>query len=348
MITLSLDYSDLEQTDPKATLRIFGDGIEQVHLSVASRAARNRKALYSKKHGDSKLASRDRPEELTAVNTPILEHYKSLPKSFENSRVIALPISDLTANPLRPHYDASISPEQLGGYSDGSDTRLFYLEDEPIGEVPYTLLFSYEERGQTRLAIHHEVKVEPNGSLPDKIPQATLEGLNWWAACPPLLMGGQHYLDRYTLLDYDLRHVFGFPESFSKGSEARSEKEKELLDMYQQSSFPNWGKWCDLVRQKLRGLQSYETGYHAALGISGRELIVVHRITTIPNLAEELRSLGAQDAVLLDSGGSCAIWANWANGGDAGVLASAWNFRPPRGAVIFLVLKGKRFPQGVR
>jgi hypothetical protein len=45
--------------------------------------------------------------------------------------------------------------------------------------------------------------------------------------------------------------------------------------------------------------------------------------------------------VLLDSGGSCAIWTNWANGREGGVLASHWNFRAPRGAVLFLELDGR-------
>jgi hypothetical protein len=80
-------------------------------------------------------------------------------------------------------------------------------------------------------------------------------------------------------------------------------------------------------------------GYHAALGLSEHDLIIVHRIGTIPAIADKLRSLGAQEAVLLDSGGSCSIWANWPDGGRGGVLASAWNFRPERGAVLFLVLE---------
>jgi hypothetical protein len=189
---------------------------------------------------------------------PISEHYKLLPKSLESRRVIALPISDLTANPLRLHYDASIRPEQAFAYSDGSDTRLFYLEDEPIGKAPYTLLFSYEqEEGQTRFAIHHDVTVEPNGLLPtDKTPSRW----NWWAACPPLLIRGQHNLNRYAILDYDLRHIFGFPESFPERSDERKKKEQELRDMYQQSSFPDWGKWWFFrIFRAMRYAASYRT-----------------------------------------------------------------------------------------
>jgi len=136
------------------------------------------------------------------------------------------------------------------------------------------------------------------------------------------------------------------PENFPEGSDERKKKEKELRDIYHES-FPDWDKWCEVIRRKLSDLKKPEIGYHAALGISGKELIVVHRTATIEEVAEELHTLGAEDAVLLDSGGSCAIWANWPNSGEGGVLANAWNFRAPRGAVIFQVLKGKRYPQGV-
>jgi len=219
MIKLAVEYSNSEQTDPTATLTISWENIEQVYLSVASRAARNRTGLYSQKHRGGELASRMRTPDLTSMNMPISEHYKSLPKSLDNRRVIAFPISDLTANPLRPHYDASIGPEQAFAYGDCSDTRLFYLEDEPIGgDVPYTLLFSYEKEGQPRFAIHHGVKIKTNGVICDPIPeiQEILTGLSWWAACPPLLMEGKYNRERYAFLDYDVRHLFGFPRKFPR------------------------------------------------------------------------------------------------------------------------------------
>lgn len=277
MITFSLKY-DLEQTDPEATLRISLDALEKAYLSVACRIARNRTVLYQQKHRGSALFTRQRDPQLADLNRPISEHYQLLQKQhgpLQNRLVIAFAVSDLTANPLRPHYDASIPPEERAFqleqaeqavYRNSSDARLFHLEDEPIGKVPYTLLFSYEEEGQTRLAVHHQVMVKADGSLPDEVPEAIRKGLKWWAACPPLLINGKHDLERYAILDYDLRHVFGFP----KGS--KEEKEKELQAMYQ--SFPDWEEWCETVRKKLHDFKSYETGYHAALGISEHELIL--------------------------------------------------------------------------
>jgi hypothetical protein len=353
MITFSLCY-DLRKDDPEATLRIPLDSIDRVYLSVAHRTARNRTALYQQKHRGAEVFTRRRPPELAALNWPIYEHYKLLQELHPELRskpqdsrekyppAISFPISDLTANPLRPHYDASIPPERRALqsavidqaiYRDGSDARLFYLEDEPIGQVPYTLLFSYEDKGQTHFAIQHQVVVRADGSLPDQVPLAIRKELKWWAACPPALIHGRHDVEQYAFLDYDVRHLFGFPENPAE--------EQAIKDLYQ--SFPDWEKWCDAIRMRLRGLTSYAKGYHAILGLAKDELIVVHRINTIHEIAEELAGMDVQEAVLLDSGGSCAIWANWANGNEGGVLASHWNFRPARGAAVFVVLAGKRF-----
>lgn len=348
MITFLLDYSDTKQAEPKATLEISREVIEEAYLSVACRTARNRTALYQQKHAGAEMATRRRDPTLAALNRPISEHYELLQEQIgplKDRRVIAFTISDLTANPLRPHYDDSIPDEQrafqvartiLAVYRNGLSAKLFHLEDEPITEVPYTLLFSYEEEGQTRLAIHHKVEVNADGSLPEQIPKEIRNGLKWWAACPPLLKEGKHCLEEFAVLDYDIRHVFGFPEKDSA-------EEEELRKIYE--TFPSWEDWCKGIREKLRSFESPAVGSHAALGISEQELIVIHRTDTIPKIAEELKNLGMRDAVLLDSGGSCAIWANWANGGQGGILANHFNFRPARGAVIFLVLKGERYPE---
>jgi hypothetical protein len=145
-------------------------------------------------------------------------------------------------------------------------------------------------------------------------------------------------LGQYTILDYDLRHVFGFPK--------KAEDVTELRKIYQ--TFLYWKEWCSTIRSKLSDLKSKRDdwfppeGYHASLGICENKLLILHRIDTIPGISNRLKFLGAQEAVLLDSGGSCAIWVNWINANHGGVLAHNWNFRAARGAVVFLVVKGDR------
>jgi hypothetical protein len=140
----------------------------------------------------------------------------------------------------------------------------------------------------------------------------------------------------------------GSPDNFERfGYPIKSAHERALYELY--DTFPRWNDWSAAIRGKLAESRVLEIGYHAALGLSENEMFVVHRVATIPELAEELKQLGARDAVLLDSGGSCAVWANWVNGNQGGILTNAWNFRPPRGAVLFLVLKGsRRIPQHPR
>jgi len=348
MTRFSLE-SRSRDADPVATLIIPRESIKKAALSVAFRSARNRSALYQRKHADRKagLYTRHRDSALAALNAPFERHYEWLPSrlgeasGLENSPVIAFAISDLTANLLRPHYDATIPDDQLAFCSDAArrsvygeapSARVFHLEDEPIGDVPYTLLMAGESGDSMRFSICHDVRVGRDGVLPPHAARVLGTSLGFWAACPPLLIGGEHKLEAFATLDYDLRHVFGFPKP---GGE-----EQGLYEIY--DTFGSWQHWSERIRSRLAQLDSPAEGYHAALGLSDHEVIVVHRIATIPALAEELKSLGAKDAILLDSGGSCSIWANWVNGGRGGILASAWNFRPDRGAVVFLVLHGTR------
>ena len=334
MVQLTIDYSRPEES-PAATLAVSLDEVDSVHLSVASRDARNRTALYQQKHRGSTTASRSRDPKLAAPNLPISAHYEALRQRIElpeDRRVLAFPISDLTANPLRPHFDATVSR---------AGDRLFFLGDEPIGLVRYTLLICYEQKGRTRFHIAHDVKLPGDGSLPQTIPSRIRSGLRYWMACPPLLIRGKHNLARYAVLDYDVRHLFGFENSFARfGRPNQAEQEAYLREIW--NTFPDRDRWRAAVRARLAQTETIETGYHAALGLSKDRLIVVHRIATIPQLAAALKRQGATDAVLLDSGGSCAIWANWPNSNQGGVLANHWNFRPGRGAVLFLVLQGKR------
>ena len=227
-MNFSLAY-DRQLTEPAANLVITGDEIAQAHLSVANRTARNRSGLYQKKHDPQAIANpavgertRDRSPDHAALNRTIDEHYQLLLSKHQlnqDASTLVFTISDLTANPMRPHYDNSVVPEQYaytianGRYPDGSDARLFYLEDEPLSQIPYTLLIAYEQAGQPCITIQHQVRLNGDGTLPPTIPTTIKNGLKWWAACPPLLIDGKHVPEQYAALDYDVRHTFGFPQT---------------------------------------------------------------------------------------------------------------------------------------
>src|SRR5712691_9589756 len=111
IMEFSLGYS-LEREDPDATLTIPLQSIARAHLSVACRAERNRTALYQKRHLDAPAKTRERDPRLGALNRPLSDHYESFSfsekKVFRYAPVIGFAISDLTANLLRPHYEASV------------------------------------------------------------------------------------------------------------------------------------------------------------------------------------------------------------------------------------------------
>lgn len=372
-------HDEKHRTDRDATLVVPWKDIDSTHLSVANRTARNRTSLYQKKHAGAAKQTRYRPPELGALNWPIAQHYQLLTKDYQQLRpivdeydkrvekyppVVGIPISDLTANPLRPHYIAEIltnvyvdqsrletnerrqfefgqykrgfHSEQTDRliYGSGSDARLFHLEDEPIGKVPYTVLFAFENASEFRLAILHDIVIRADGFLPESVPREIRDGLRWWAACPPLLRNGTFEPGRYAVRDYDVRHFLGFKL-----------KDEELEEKVYQF-FGDWDEWCDAIGKVMPAV--FPEGYHAALGITNDEVIVVHCNASPEKIAEDLKSMGVRDAVLLDSGGSCAVWANWLNHGDGGVLAHAWNFRAHRGAILFFVLKGVRLRESER
>ena len=88
----------------------------------------------------------------------------------------------MTANPLRPHYDATLPQVE----------RIFLLQDEPPGEASYSLLACYREQGAPRFTILHGVTVRPDGSLPEHILAQVQTELIYWIACPPLLIGREY------------------------------------------------------------------------------------------------------------------------------------------------------------
>ena len=344
--------------------------------------------MYQQKHIHGNARTRERSKDLSGLNFPISEHYERLkeilPKQLryrdadgvesqiqtaklkledippskylvsDDYLAVAFPIGDLTANLLRPHFDDTFKGQGLGD----RDQRLFYLEDEPLEIVPYTLLVCYEDTSGDRFAIYHDVTINLSGGLSAGGNRVEFPGkLKWWTACPPLLRNGQFDVRRYAWLDYDLGHLFGFATSgrdtlntrlnrvYANFPRRQSPRESGLVS----KAFPTevqaatWTTWKRAVDKALNDKTLCPPqDYHAALGVAKNgDYTIIHHYGSIESLAGVLKPHAA-DGVLLDSGGSCAIWGNWLNGNRGGVLANHWNFRPGRGAVAFLIFNGYR------
>ena len=337
MFKFEISYSDIKSPDLSATLIILNSMIKDAILSVSNRSIRNRTSLYHQRHRGSVLETRFRSELLSNLNKTFDEHYHLLWKRYDlkDKRVIGFTISDLTANLLRPHFyiykfdnkkvfSDKETIEQV--YRGNEESSLFYFEDEPINSALYTLLIAYRAGDNVKFTIFEDIRILKDGKLPDNVPENIKENLLWWAACPPLLINGKFDIFKFAVLDYDLRHIFGFNNS-------------ELLRKIYES-FTDWYKWKESIKEQLKKTTSFPIASHSILGLKDDEVYIFQRRDTIPDIAGELIEKGIRDAVLLDSGGSCAIWANWVNSGKGGILNSNFNYRPFRGAVIFVVLEG--------
>lgn len=321
-----------QQTDIVPTLKVRTQQITKAGLTTASRKRRNRSKLYQRKHDptDAKehgAHTHQRPAAMADLNRPIPWHYQRFLAAngwYESTAppTYAFGIGDLTANPLRPSYNAS------------EHEPLFFLKDEPIGDVRYTLLVCYLCEDEIRFAILHEVQVGKDGSLPLGVPSQIREGLAFWAACPAVLTNGNYCPTSFATLDYDIRHWTGWF--------ARDEAEEAAMWKLHRC-FPNHDEWKKAVQEALdRGLQPKPI-YHAALGIADDErVVIVHRVATPQGLAEELALEGCRQGVLLDTGGSPFLWSNLPVS-EGTVLACSSEFRPNRGAVVFLAMDGERY-----
>ena len=321
-VTISLDYSSRER-DPQATLTVpAAVTLRHAALSVSNRKARNGSFLYQQRHKGGSGETRHRPGLLSDLNIPIPAHYLRVRDGMaaEKKCVFAFTIGDLTANLLRPHYDASIPEDHFPW-----DRRMFFLAEEPFGDVPYSLLVCSKENGGVRFSIRHEIRVRCDGTLVESggAPHPKQCEMLWWAACPPLLSKGEFQANAYAHRDYDLRHVFG--------------KKNPIIASIWQQLEKGWQSWCAAVDQGLEGgSPEWPEDYNSALGVSDDRIVIIHRRASVRDLAEQLRVLGMKDAVLLDTGGSCAIWVNWTT--KVNLLACAQDHREARGAVAFAVL----------
>lgn len=319
------------QTDLVSTLSVRVDRITKAGLTMADRKRRNRTMLYQCKHdptvaGEHGIHTHQRPAALANLNQPIPWHYGRFLAAngwYENTAppIYAFGIGDLTANPLRPSCNVS------------EHEPLFFLEGEPLGEVLYTLLVCYLCKDAVRFAILHDVRVGEDGVLPLDVPAEIREGLAFWAACPAVLVDGSYSPASFATLDYDIRHWTGWF--------ARDEAEKAAMwKLYR--CFPNQDEWRKTVRETLdRGVEPKPI-YHAALGITDDErAVIVHRVATPQGLAEELAWEGCRQGVLLDTGGSPFLWSNLPVS-EGSILACSSEFRPNRGAVVFLAIDGER------
>lgn len=312
---------DLKKTDPEITLKIPENEIDAAFLSIANREIRNRTDLYQQKHIVGTQFTRERLHEIVSLNISIEKHFEEnlgIADVFNSKkRYLVIGTGDCSANLFRSSYDLTLTWGK----------PFFYLKDEPYKEKEYYAFIITAQKGTIKgniekITFRDEKPIIDNHEIP---------GLRWLFCSTPLIYRG-HLLDKIKMAgnNYDLRHFFG-----------KKNENKTINEIYAKlnEGYPQFVKAIEKNQDKIKMTGTDVEWYHAGIGIKDNTFIIIHNIGSIFDLAKKFLEQGVSDAVLLDSGGSSVIWANWNYNG---YIAHHWYFRPNRGAIIIFNLKGER------
>ena len=238
--------------------------------------------------------------------------------------MIAVPISDLVANLLRPCY------HRLGLGQD----KLFHFDEEPISRRDYwCACFFRRNSGAPRFELRYvHFDTDQDQALDLDNTDLTHSGLIWAAALVPLVVDGKPLSAvQIAQNNYDLRQILG-PEA-----------DKALRYAYE-GWYDEWDERVEKIVLEHEGSgRSFARYYHSVLGLDETGNIhVIQKEAVLPELALRLAHEGIVAAGVLDSGGSCALYDVWMES----YLNHNWYFREPRGSIlVFQLTSSQRIPE---
>lgn len=338
---LVIEIPEGAATERNAQVSISARELAGVHLHLAYPHLRNRTGHYLRRHplspGEEGSIDPNRP--YVAADAPqklsIPDHLREMRRvglipllrelQEEEGEVfatepmmLAVTVSDLTANLLRPAYHR----DGLGPH------RLFYFDAEPIAERSYfcACFFEPEPAAGGRLELR-QVRFDPEAdrAVDEQGHDLLTEGLVWAAALVPLVADGQPLPPvEIARHNYDLRQMLGRSESGPT-----------------RYAYAGWAHdWDKRVAQVVGTREAsgrpFASFYHGLLALDAAGCIHIRQVEgTLPDLAVSLAREGMTAAGLLDSGGSCALYDVWLGS----YLNCGWYFREPRGSILVFELK---------
>jgi hypothetical protein len=322
-ISSHFDVLNRNAKDPDVTLVFLQEEIVNSFLSIAERDKRNGTSSYQIRHIEGPQATAEREKQ---PNWEIPDHFKknlTVDALSSPDRYLVLGVGDLTANLLRPSWDAR------------KDNNFFCLQYEPYEQLkkekhPYTSFMMDKNNVphiQSIYFVSQEDKIIPTDAEGQDLSSAS----NYLFCSIPLIRSGNKVsLAEMAFWDYDLRHFFTMEK----------EMKEPINELYQKWMKPDYYHSLEQAFETYSDKPYKANWYHAVLGINylRKEIIIFHRTCNIPGLQDDLLEYGVDDAVLLDSGGSSVIWCNWLFGN---YLAHHWYFRPERGSVMVFQLTGE-------
>jgi hypothetical protein len=338
---ISIELPAPGRSERDVTLTLPRDELDRVWLSVAGARAYNRTGYYLRRHpikGDPAGIGPDRPWRTVGAprKVPIAEHLRQLrkadalppvPQPGEHARgfltersILAVPISDLVANLLRPCW-------RRDGFGDGR--RILRFADEPGGPRRYFCLCAARRTVAGNPLQLQDVTFDfERERVVDGNQRDLSARFAWCAAVVPLVVGGRACSAvAIAQADYDLRHTLGSGE-------------KAAMEFAYAGWFAEWERRvAQIVTAHRRRKRPFAVYYHSVIAINRRGDITIRQLEgTLVEIARRLQREGAVGAGLLDSGGSCAIYDGWLRG----YLSHSWYFREPRGAVLVFQLRSRQ------
>ena len=333
-----------EPYNREARVSIKNSELSLVHLHLAHPEKRNRTGLYMRRHKhftkelitpNKPLISKQAPPKISiSDHIKAMRRIKMLPTCTapikQNGEIfgkepvmLAVPISDLVANLLRPCFHIHL----FGNY------KSFFFEDEPVDHKTYwcACFFNGEtgfkkfELREVRFDVANDRVLDLSGN------DLVSEGLIWAAAMSPLVIDSKPLSPtKIAQNDYDLRHILG--------------RDEETQICY---AYEGWySQWDNRVKQIVENHESkglpFASFYHSFLALDQEGNIhIEQRAGALPDIAKKLSEDGMVAAGLLDSGGSCAIYEVRMES----YFNHNWYFREPRGSIlVFELNSSERIP----
>ncbi|MGQ9533309.1 MAG: hypothetical protein ACUVTQ_11005 [Desulfotomaculales bacterium] len=206
--------------------------------------------------------------------------------------------------------------------------RPFFLRGEPADRRSYAIVCWSREKALTirRVTFAEErVRSSDGSDLTDE--------MHWCASGQQILRDGEIVPVEELFADfYDARHVLALDP-------LRPDGQRGLEEVYGRTGAFDFEGFAGRVREKWQAGFPRSRYFHNCLGLSRNSVLILQKEGTPEELARELQRLGAQDALILDNGGSVGCWAWWVYP-SGGFIFTAPGYRPKASAVIAIVLKG--------
>jgi len=286
--------------------------------------------------------------QLSVVNRDRLMALPGMPRHRDASAAEAQGIADAKL-PIEAHLERlgvvdgdglarrraiAISNRNLGtnhghvAWQRGEQPRLFRILEDPIGATVASFLAA--GRGGA-IGIEDFAVDVANDRLADTNGRDAGERIEWATVGQRVVRDGKVTpIEEIAAQFYDVRHVLAFDPKHEAGERIR----QAIYHGYPETYAGN-------VRRAWRELGVPRARYvHNAVGVNGREVIVLQREGTVEEIGQALLDAGADDGVILDNGGSVVCWVWWANTYRGGIISPTVDYRPPGTSAIVFELKG--------